>query len=371
MLWTALKARRRRLRRNAAAFLAFMTVFLVLAILIHPAWLSLGAVVGAVAMLSMYRRSQGTAIVLWLRRFGASDAERSVVHVHLGGCCAGMAVPVTIQDSSLQYSYQEASLRSLRGMPLALGQIVALNLLLALLLVPFIDDISSFRYFWVAMILEALLVALLHRRLFRRSGAFALMEPEAVGRFLREIKTGKPRTAGGGGIAVIKVEDAKWPAAIEVALRHTDVLVADVSRLSPNITWELARARERLDARQFVFAYGVDPGEAESVPDDVTNALVSVLGEDTVAGCSWFLYTKRRARRQFLQWRENKLRTLTLMALIAFVLCRSDSAATLTDIQEDLNGEVVFNQLLMVAVLGFFGLTLWFVFVTLRLFAAR
>src|SRR5687767_4035004 len=127
MLWTALKARRRRLRRNAAALMAFMAVFVSLAIVVHPAWLFVGAVGGSVALHSLNRRSQGTAIVLWLRPFGASDAERSVFHIHLGGCCAGMAVPVTIQDSSLQYSYQEATMRSHRTLPLAMAVIVGVN----------------------------------------------------------------------------------------------------------------------------------------------------------------------------------------------------------------------------------------------------
>jgi hypothetical protein len=96
MLWTAPRARRRRLRRNAAAF-RFSWVFVSLGILVHPAWLSIGMVVGSV---------------------------------------------------------------------------------------------------------------------------------ETVERFIREIKTGKPRTAGGGGIAVIKVEGAKWPTGREFLRQATGRAIA-------------------------------------------------------------------------------------------------------------------------------------------------
>jgi hypothetical protein len=311
-----------------------------------------GAVAGYVGMLSTRRWSQGTSVVLWLRKFGVSDSERSIFTLTLGSCCAGFAVPVTLQDSSLQYSYQEAAARSLWTLPLAIVFSIAAVLFLALPSLLIVETASFLPYFIVLTTAALLAFVPVARWLWERGGAFALIDPQAIERFLLQIKSGKPRTGGIGGIAVLTVEDAKWSEAVEIALRHTDVLVVDVSRLTPHLVWELTQAKQHLVPRQIVLAYGVDPDEPDRVPDETQNTLASVLGSDTVAGCSWFVYTKRLPRWQLLRWRENKSRTLHLAALIAYALCHADSGVTFRNVQDELNSEARSNQIVNLGSLG-------------------
>ena len=365
MTWAALRVRRRRLRRITQVLTLFQLVLLGLAVFVHEAWLAAAVAAGYVTMVSVRRWSQGAAVVLWLRKFGATDSERSVFTTWLGVCCSGIAIPVTIQDSSLRYSYHEATARSFRSFPLLMLAFCAINLILIGMLFAIVEDPTDFRYTIPLVVCEMLVFVPLARWLWERGGAVALAEPPAVERFFMQIKSGRPATGGLAGIAVVKVEHSKWTEAIEVALRYTDIVVADVTRLSPYILWELSRATQRLVPRQFVFAYGVNPDDRESVPEELQNTLASVLGRDTVAECSWFIYTKRRARWQLLEMRENGARTLQLAAVIAFALCRADADLTFKDIQDELNSEVVSNQVLRFGSLGLSVLmVVWFLIKT-------
>jgi hypothetical protein len=319
--------RRQALIRLAILNRALLAIILSLGIFHHRAWLNTIYIWIIVQGLFLSRRSQGNAVVLWLRKFHVREPYPFPFHVYLSRACAGFAVPVTIQDSALPGSGEQAAARLLLRMPLELVKMVGgfaivlapLAYMLSLYEVSFRPGVNTLV---AVLVVSAPVIFVVVRRQWRTLGVFPL---DGVGSaanvqdFLVRIKTGRPKTAA-GGLAVFRVADDQWRDVVTTALQHTDVLIVDVTTLTDHLLWELQQSTSCLAAKQLVVVYGLAGGVSADLPCELRNKLVDVLGRDRLEAGSrvyypkyarpWTLATIRQNRQIFFDLQTNVIEAL-------------------------------------------------------------
>ena len=182
-----------------------VALFLLLAIFHQVYWFNAAVYLPPILWwLFFIRPGQGRAVVLWLRKFDITEPKRFPFEVYLATACAGFAVPVTIRDSALPWSAQQAATRMWLRFPLEMVKFVAI---LMLVMIPFGLVLSSFpstdRYFAFLSVPPAVFVLVIFIRYMRRQrkarGVFPLDKRDSVDalrEFLHSVKSGRSPTAG-------------------------------------------------------------------------------------------------------------------------------------------------------------------------------
>ncbi len=339
--------RRNQLIRLSIAANATFVVFLLLAIFHHVAWFLVGVyVLPLLWSLFFVRRSQGRTVVLWLRKFDVIEPRPFPFEAFLSIACAGLAVPVTIQDSAIPWSAQQASARMFLRFPL---EMLTLGAGLMLVAIPIglwaVFNVSEEHTLYFVVGVLAVSLPFMHaffKRRRRALGTFRLDKQDSVEEvqdFLRRIKSGRSRTAG--GVAVFRIAIPQWREVIAAALRHADVVIIDVSILSEHLLWELEQTKARLRGRQLILSCRIVPGGAYELPEDVRAKLASTVGEALIEEAGRAYYPRVTPRWSLAAVRRNRAFVLNLQAHIVLCLLAGDEPAVTS---AELKRELVLPQ---------------------------
>jgi hypothetical protein len=340
--------RRSELIRLSIASTAPSVVFLWLAIFHHLAWIY-AFVYGLPILWVLFfiRRGQGRAVVLWLRKFDVIEPRRFRFEACLSIACSGLAVPVTIQDSAIPWSAQQASARMFLRFPLELlklmaGAIVVLfpiGLWAAFNVRPedFTYRIRIYVMCGLLAVAAPIIFVFLNRRR-RALGVFRLDKRDSVEElrdFLRRIKSGRSRTAG--GVAVFRIASAQWRNVVTEALRQADVVIIDVSILSEHLLWELEQANACLRGRQLILSCGIATDGPGELPRDVRTRLASAVGEPLLEEAGRAYYPRVKPRWSLAAVRRVRALLLNLQAdIVAGLLSGDEPAVTSAELKREL-----------------------------------
>lgn len=343
MTHTEFLRRRNELIRLSIASTAPGVVFLWLAIFHHLAWIY-AFVYGLPILwvLFLIRRGQGRAVVLWLRKFDVIEPRRFRFEACLSIACSGLAVPVTIQDSAIPWSQQQASARMFLRLPLDMLKFMAG---LVVVLIPIglwaFFNVSQEQYSYVLYALLAAAVPIIYvlvTRQRRALGVFRLDKRDSVEElrdFLRRIKSGRSRTAG--GVAVFRIASPQWRNVVTTALRHADVVIIDVSILSEHLLWELEQAKACLRGRQLILSCGIAPDDPDELSRDVRTRLASAVGEALLEEAGRAYYPRVRPGWSLTAVRRVRAFLLTLQAdIVAGLLTGDEPAVSSAELKREL-----------------------------------
>jgi hypothetical protein len=247
-------------------------------------------------------------LVLILRRFRKRDRRYAVVADNLAQACAGLAVPITIQDSSFR-----------GGLPVGLKvlrQWSPVALLLTLLLLP-----AGFASLGVTATLSIWLVscaaiAVFANRLMIRLGVFQAGVSDYKRVLEHIIHKIRRRRWLYAGTRAMTFPDEVWRDAIETAMHEADAVVIDVSEVSSALTWEISTVQrlippervvlvwfdERteedriraLQAEHSAILFGEQP--EDPVPARVRQSLSGLVAPEWFDRCSLLPYERKRDR---------------------------------------------------------------------------
>jgi hypothetical protein len=270
----AARIHRGRLRALFMALAAGTAVFACLD-LVGASDMSWAIVVGSFVY---YRAGRSDRILIWLRRFNQRERGPAALSRLMTIACRGVAVPITLQDSSFHTSYV-AVLDNFRFFALsALLLLIALGLAFAggtvlSLVFPRLDETS-----WTIGLLPLVVLPGLWREA-RRLG-YRELEPDetaALDRSLAEVRNRRSLTAG---ILVLKCADRAWRDVVSRALDRADAVLIDVSDPSTSLLWELQVASKRLPPSSILLACRTPQGRAEPLPEEVAAQVRAAVGEE-------------------------------------------------------------------------------------------
>jgi hypothetical protein len=241
-------------------------------------------------------------LVLWLRRFNQTDLLEFPFASFLERASRGIAVPVTLQDSTVTEARTAASMRpEYYALTAAAGACwfgFAISGLAAL-------AAQSWTGRALAGTLAALALAgffVVIPRAMNRLGALRLGTPRGerlAARLLEAIDSehGVPQT-----LTILSCPDTSWQSWVLDLVKRADAVLVDVTRLSANLHWELRTIAERLDPRQLILAVGTTGGTETGLPPATLAELVGVMGEEMVERSQRFFYAlpRRTVRRRLL-----------------------------------------------------------------------
>ena len=346
MTHTEFLRRRKELIRLSIASTAPCVLFLLLTIFHHPGWISAFVyVLPILSLLFFIRRSQGRAVVLWLRKSDVIEPRRFRFEACLSIACSGLAVPVTIQDSAVPWSAQQASARMFLQLPLdvlkfmagAMVVLVPIGLWATFNVSP--EDFSYGIYVTYGLLAVAVpIIFVLVNRRRRALGVFRLDKRDSVEElrdFLRRIKSGRSRTAG--GVAVFRIASSQWQNVVTAALRQADVVIIDVSILSEHLLWELEQAKTCLRGSQLILSCGIASDGPDELSRDVRTRLVSAVGEALLEEAGRAYYPRVRPRWSLAAVRRVRAFLLNLQAdIVAGSLAGDDPAVTSAELKREL-----------------------------------
>jgi hypothetical protein len=247
-------------------------------------------------------------LVLWLRRFHRADLMEFPFPSFLETVCRGIAVPITLQDSTVAAARTAAELRPafhlLTGVAAASWFSLAFSVE-ALLRRESWSDLQSVALGVVAAVALAALVAvpMAHRRL----GVLQLGTKRGrrlVQGLLDVIdsREGVPQT-----LTVVSTPDESWQSWVLEFIQRADAVLVDVTHLSANLHWELRMIAEYLDPEQVILAYGETEGCEPGIPGEIQAELTHLLGREMLERSHRFFYKLPRQR----AWRGFPWRTLS------------------------------------------------------------
>jgi hypothetical protein len=256
------------------------------------------------AFLAYRRALRLTGLVLWLRPFHTKDHIRFDRIVR--AACAGVARPITLQDTRLWRSLL-AGMSSRWMLTLLLVPLWSVGALIAVVLAGLATSVmfpaESERYsrwLWTdnpyerylewataAALLAwtALFLSWLYGYVKRYS--FVTLTPSHADRQARDLMAAIRRgRMCGGGLHILRcaAEDDLWRLTVTAVLRQADVVVIDVSRLTGNIIWEVEQALALVRPQRVVLAYHGLVQRAPALPEAVVRALEGAAGPG-VASC--------------------------------------------------------------------------------------
>jgi hypothetical protein len=230
-------------------------------------------------------------LVLWLRRFHRTDLMEFPFPAFLERVCRGVAVPITLQDSTVASARTAATLRPsyylLVGLQMSCWFAIFVSLLLWSDHEPNWDIETIMLAILTAVAIGGLVGAgciLPHLgvvRLDTKRGQKLVTDlTEAI-----ERKQGVPQT-----LTIVSTPDETWQEWVLYFLIRSDVVLIDVTHLSENLYWELHQLREHMKPEQVIFAYGAPEGTNPEIPADMLAELEGILGEPMLEGSQRFFY---------------------------------------------------------------------------------
>jgi hypothetical protein len=211
--------------------------------------------------------------------------------------CRGIAVPITLQDSTVSTARTAAQRRPvfyvLTAVTMASWWVLAISVMALWGSESWDDPKALFLVAAAAVSLAALIVTPLTTR---RLGALHLGTKRGqrlVKRLLDAIdsKEGVPQT-----LTVVSIPDESWQAWALHFMQRADAVLVDVTHLSEHLHWELRAIAEHLEGEQLILAYGEPEGRDEGIPRDTLAELAGLLGEGMLERSHRFLYTLPRHR---------------------------------------------------------------------------
>lgn len=232
-------------------------------------------------IVSIYRTGY---VVLWLRRFHRRRQKPFLRALNYA--CRFVGMPLTIQDSSFRFS-----------MGFAMGR-----------LVPYAG------FFFVLFFFGGIIAGPILRDMVMLSGCaviviamatsywwafFRLRGEKSSQQLLRLLEKVKAGNARSGGTLIVRSQDEFWRNVVELALRHADAVVIDVTEPSENVFWELRTALSLRHPASILLACAVDktsPNEISSseLPETVRSELQAAFGEAQLSRFSLLFYPARR-----------------------------------------------------------------------------
>ena len=236
-------------------------------------------------------------MVLWLRRFHQADLMEFPFPAFLEELCRGVAVPITLQDSTVSGANNAAQLRP------------AFHLLRTLMMVSwfmfFISAIAaSDSESWQdpqaliggAGVVLAIVMFVGSAIAIRRLDVVRL--GSGPGRKLAEdllaainSKQGVPQT-----LTVVSTPDEDWQHWVLLFIERAHAVIIDVTRLSENVHWELRTLTDKLLPEQLIIAFGCLEDQAQELPAEVESELAAVIGHPMLERSQRFFYTIPRRR---------------------------------------------------------------------------
>jgi hypothetical protein len=230
-------------------------------------------------------------LVLWLRRFHRPDLMEFPFPSFLERVCRGIAVPITLQDSTVSSARTAAELRLAfhveRGV-VAASWFALVFSGLGLWQRPLWFRPQTLLLAAVAAVALAGLVA--GPIAIRRLGALNLGSRRGqrlVKRLLDAIDSneGVPQT-----LTIVSTPDDSWQSWVLEFMTRADAVLIDVTHLSANLHWELRAIAAHLDAAQLILAYGESEREA-GMSTEIRAELARLLGGEMLERSHRFLYT--------------------------------------------------------------------------------
>lgn len=261
--------------------------------------------------------------VLWLRRFHHDDLFP--FDLLLDEVCRGIAMPITVADTTVPYSAVKARNHWLVTASVAVT-------FLALISIFFVfSGIPPAR---VAMVTVPLLLLGMGLQVLamRLGGRLDLRNDEsrsAIDQVFDAVHNGKPMTSV---LTVVRLSDENWQRWVGDFIARADAVILDVTHFNDNLGWELRACRDRLAPGCLVLACGEDAVGGQGRWSRLQPELERSLGPDFVQNCQRFSYSLPRWRwltrnvlhvngRQTMAWWLRRRHEARLLALLesAFV----------------------------------------------------
>ncbi|MBV9805991.1 MAG: hypothetical protein JO286_02350 [Solirubrobacterales bacterium] len=280
---------------------------------------ALGQIIGAgfgfalMAYAVQLRRRNPHGVVLWLRRFRVSYGHRVHFHSSLGRASKGLVVPLTVQDHSFRASNLSTFARAAWVIPLALLMwAVPMALLIGLVGRGWAAGHRTVPQLAIGLLWSCIFLWL-SSLLVRRAGYVTLTRPNGVDKAAKRLRGLVAGEAWiGGGVEVLKCEDAIWRAVVTQAMQTASAAIVDVTEPTENLYWELEQALQHVGPSHVILTVeeGVDTthvthairaanwADLEFAPDEwVRRSLLTYPRRRALAGPARRLQTRGLARR--------------------------------------------------------------------------
>ena len=236
-------------------------------------------------------------LILWLRRFHGGPLRGISFPAVLGLACAGLAIPITLQDDRYAYSIDAGRYRSLRFFEIVVPIVVATIVLSSFFFL--IDGFyprnpARWRVIFLGFIFVGFPYMVWMARRERSLGVLQLTSTNLAGQIralLGRLCKDRRRVPGLGGIVVIKVPDECWREAVLVTLERCALVIIDVTELSDSLKWELSASVDALTAHRIILACAIGEMDVESDRTKVIQqAMTEVVGPELAATLEVFYY---------------------------------------------------------------------------------
>ncbi len=223
------------------------------------------------------RMARASRVILVLRRFREHDHRRTVLPRVVGSATAGIAVPITIVDSS--FPGESSPWVQILGIWL----IAPATLLVGSIWIFFmpLHGFSGVMIWFVIMGLVFWLLFEIKERLAVALGVTRTTE-ENFQRVLSSVLTSIRRRKGKyAGTMALKFPDSVWKSAIRKSLVEADAVLVDVTEISASLEWELLTVKELVPAERVVLAWSIENVKQAADQDVMAQHLSQVLGDET------------------------------------------------------------------------------------------
>lgn len=240
--------------------------------------------------------NEGYAI-LWCRRFGESDAiaghRNRWNEAILADACRGLALPVTLSDSSVPGS--RSVLRHSGGPLITPLLIVGISLFLWLVVsLPdrFVDSVPGFSALLIAYGLVWFLAIKLMDWVVNSFASYRHSPERVAAKLRRALQRRRSRSE----TLVVRCTSEDWRDNVLALLREVSFVVLDVTGSSPNVVWEIEQSLEAPGAARVLFLEEA-PGEREVRLERAAAPLLPAAGpnDDSTTTCSFLRYSAQRA----------------------------------------------------------------------------
>jgi hypothetical protein len=211
--------------------------------------------------------------------------------------CRGVAVPITLQDSTVGTARNAAALRPafhlLRGVVMMAWFGLVISVWSLFRGASWSDSWAVLMGVTAAVgfvLLVAVSLAIRHLGTLQLGTARG---QRLVRRLLDAIAShaGVPQT-----LTVVSAPDESWQGWVLEFMKRADAVLIDITHLSANLHWELHAVADHLDAGQVILACGVAEGQEEEIPGHIQDQLRTILGQEMFGQSHRFFYTLPRHR---------------------------------------------------------------------------
>jgi len=196
-------------------------------------------------------------LVLILRRFRRHERRYAVIAAIVAEACRGLAVPITIQDSSFRGSLPVGLdvMRQWMGIPFTLSLLLPIRAARA---IGIPAALSVWVVSWAA-------IAIYGNRLLVRLGVFHAGVSDyscVLDRLIRNVRRRRWLYAGTRSMCL---PDEVWRDAIEMAIREDDAVVIDVNDVSEAVAWEIRTVERLTPPERVLIVWYEERTEAERI----------------------------------------------------------------------------------------------------------